>query len=768
MIFGKTLSLFLFIVLTIPVQAQKLVTGSVSDGKNGDFLSGATVMVNVQIAVTTDSLGYFQLTVPDSFFRMGRLRAEVRYLGFETQEIWLRPGENNQVRLVENVNYIKDVVISAGKVEQELVRTTVSIQNIQPYLIRNRVTTQMRDLMEQTPGVNVTDGQINIRSGSGWSYGTGSRVSVLVDGMPLMDGGTGQVLWSFLPMENIDQVEVIKGAASVMYGSSALNGVVHFRTRKPGNGEISSGSMMLGVYDLPKKESWRWNGNIRRTTSGGTFLYGHGNKRRQYTLSGQLLRDDAWRMGDQDHRGRLSYTTRFYSKDNRWQYGVNGNIMAGRSASFLLWESYEMAYTALDSSFTRNKAFRVNVDPYFSYFGKTVDHHWQTRYLFVDNRIEPGSGDPDQSNSNQYLYTEYRSDVRQWEKWGLSVHLGAVVSYSRSVANMFLGTRQAGNLAGYTQLDYKWKDLDVSAGIRYEAYRLENYSEARPVGKLGLNYRLAKGSFVRASFGQGYRFPSVSESFIRTSAGPVQIFSNTSLKSEFGYNAEIGFRQVLKPGKNSSMLLDLAIYQMGYENMMEFAFSQWELTPDLISGFGFKSVNIGKARIRGFEISAGGQQKWGRNSVKYLLGYTFSDPRNRNPDMVYAQSLTQQLTYKTTSSDTTGTWLKYRSRHLIRGDVEFERTRWSVGISYRYMSRQEAIDRAFEQGIIPVFVPGVKQAREANFNGDHVVDLRAAWKWTGKWKTTLMIANLFNEEYMSRPGDMRPPRTINLQLSFNY
>ena len=42
--------------------------------------------------------------------------------------------------------------------------------------------------MEQIPGVNITDGQANIRGGSGWSYGAGSRVLVMVDDMPLISG----------------------------------------------------------------------------------------------------------------------------------------------------------------------------------------------------------------------------------------------------------------------------------------------------------------------------------------------------------------------------------------------------------------------------------------------------------------------------------------------------------------------------------------------------------------------------------------------------
>ena len=109
---------------------------------------------------------------------------------------------------------------------------------IKPQMIENKNTTEIQTAMEQIPGVNITDGQANIRGGSGWSYGAGSRVLVMVDDMPLISGDAGQVQWKLIATENINQVEVIKGASSVLYGSSALNGVINIRTAFPSKKDI--------------------------------------------------------------------------------------------------------------------------------------------------------------------------------------------------------------------------------------------------------------------------------------------------------------------------------------------------------------------------------------------------------------------------------------------------------------------------------------------------------------------------------------------------
>ena len=130
-----------------------------------------------------------------------------------------------------------------GKYEQKIEEITVSMEVIKPSLIENKNTTNIQTAMDQVPGVNITDGQANIRGGSGWSYGAGTRVLVLVDDMPLISGDAGQVQWKLIATENINQVEVIKGASSALYGSSALNGIINIRTAFPSQKDINTNKL---------------------------------------------------------------------------------------------------------------------------------------------------------------------------------------------------------------------------------------------------------------------------------------------------------------------------------------------------------------------------------------------------------------------------------------------------------------------------------------------------------------------------------------------
>ena len=114
---------------------------------------------------------------------------------------------------------------------------------MKPSLIENKNTTNIETAIDQVPGVNITDGQANIRGGSGWSYGAGTRVLVMVDDMPLISGDAGQAQWSLIATENINQVEIIKGASSALYGSSALNGVINIRTAFPSQNDIDKNKL---------------------------------------------------------------------------------------------------------------------------------------------------------------------------------------------------------------------------------------------------------------------------------------------------------------------------------------------------------------------------------------------------------------------------------------------------------------------------------------------------------------------------------------------
>ena len=126
-------------------------------------------------------------------------------------------------------------------------------------MISNKNTTNIQTAIDQVPGVNITDGQANIKK----------SVQVLVDDMPLISGDAGH---SLISTENINQVEIIKGATSALYGSSALNGVINIRTAYPTDKPETKINFHNGIYANAKRKSLNWWGDNKKKSLWNGFF----------------------------------------------------------------------------------------------------------------------------------------------------------------------------------------------------------------------------------------------------------------------------------------------------------------------------------------------------------------------------------------------------------------------------------------------------------------------------------------------------------------
>ncbi|HRZ21715.1 MAG TPA: TonB-dependent receptor, partial [Bacteroidales bacterium] len=394
------------------------------------------------------------------------------------------------------------------------------------------------------------------------------------------------------------------------------------------------------------------------------------------------------------------------------------------------------------------KGFRITADPYANYYDARGNRHsLRTRYYKTFNRFD--GEDQSKDNGSELYYGEYQFHREFQRKWYWTI--GTAGSYAKTDAELF-GDHYSSNIALFTQLDKKFLErLSASLGLRWEHYTLDRTDdESQPVIRAGLNYQAGAFTYIRASFGQGYRYPSIAEKYTTTSLGSLNIFPNPALQPETGWSTEVGVRQGLKAG-NWLGYLDAAAFWMEYRDMMEFTFGIYmpdSATIPTLDDLGFKSLNIGQARIAGFDLMIGGSGKLLGQPVQFFAGYTYMDPVDLSADTLE------------------NNMLKYRFHHEVKGDVQWDYQAFSAGLSMIYNSHMERIDEAFEEKILgrEIF-KGLKQYRQENDNGFITFDVRFAYQINTHIRAALYIKNLFNEEYMGRPGDIQPPRNISLELS---
>jgi outer membrane cobalamin receptor len=745
------------------------ITGIVMDEK-GESLVGATVSLSDTNTVAyTNVNGYFRLFSSS----LNPVTVRITYIGYESHVENIMPvSQHLAIKLFPTSNQLNQVIVSASKSGMEVKRATVSMDVIRSYLIQNKAIVNLEGIMNQMPSVNVVDGQVNIRSGSGWSYGSGSRVLVLVDDMPFLSGDAGQVQWKFLPLENLEQIEVIKGASSVVHGSSALNGVIHIRTAKPQTKPKSSITLITGIYDQPAREEARWTSQNRYQT--GVQAY-HSQRiyNTDFMASFNFLNDMGYRFGEDDQRFRLNVnTTHRNQKLAGLRYGLNVSYMQQISTSFLLWESFERGYVSQGRNKTITEARLMSVDPHLTYQTSQSTHKVRLRYNGAINIVENTANNNNQSNRFETYLGEYQY-VFSLNKNRGTLSTGFTSSYTQSNAVLYGGLNNMLNAAPYAQFDYRYKKIHATAGYRFEYFAMNGQADDASIIRAGLNYELGKATFLRTSFGQGYRFPSIAERYIVTSVGLVNIFPNETLQAERGWTAEAGIKQGFKLSQNWNGYLDIAYFEQHYADMIEFTFGLWRDVNKvpLADAIGFKAINIGSTKISGVDLVVAGEGKLNEDlTLRFLLGYTYTLPVSLEPVRVMAiDSAGNQFNYRSSSSDTASDMLKYRYTHLFKTDVEIEWKKLIAGVSVRYNDYMRNVDAVLLDPT-PVLnvLPGVNDARRLNRSGDWIIDIRVGYKITRKFKSQLLINNVTNHEQMTRPGDLRPTRLILLQLQYTF
>lgn len=703
----------------------------------------------------TDQNGDYNFTAAESILLVSQI-------GYETKQV---DYKDTTIVLFVSSSLLNAIVVSESKRETSLKNATVSVEIISPKLIANTAPTNLEESIGRINGVQVVDNQPTIRSGSGWSYGAGSRVQVLVDGVPMLSGDAGQPLWTFVPTEGLEGVEVIKGASSVIHGSSALNGVINIKTRKPTKKSYTQVTLSQGFYDLPTRQSLHYQGNEKNTISNLTAYHTGTYNGLGITFGLNALSDEGYKMSDYDERVRGTIGLRKTVTDHNLVYGVNTTYQQGKSGSFLLWESLEYGYTALDSGATDNAVSRLSIDPYISWVKGNFSHKLNTRYLNIDNNVDNGDPTIDQSNRSNLVYAEYQSQYTI-PRIRLNATGGLVAIHTETKSPLYSGSQQATNYAAYLQLEKRWNRLSASGGARYEQFILNTRTEGKPVLRAGLNYAAAKYTYLRASYGQGYRFPSIAESFITTTVGPISIYPNEELNSETGTNLEVGVRQGFDI-KNVKFMADFAAFQMTFDNMMEFTFGQWgEVTPPLF-GAGFKTLNTGKTSVTGTEMNLSFQHTSKNLEIQGFLGYTYANSKALEPNVVIGlDNGGNQQTYINTSSDTTDFALKYRPQHLAKADVIITYKKWTLGAGVAYQSRVQNIDAAFVGFPISAFVPGVQESMDKELTSYMLMNARIGYKVAKMWSTNLILSNIANTEYAIRPADLGAPRSVRLQVTY--
>lgn len=723
-----------------------LVVGLVYDKESREPLPGATVILDKNRGTVTDADGNYSIEVSP-----GNSRISIQYVGYKTAVHYFRLHAGDTLilstGLEQEVAQMDQFVVSATKTEQRVSESTVSISILQPQSLSTGHITRPIELMNRVGAIEVLDGQASIRGGSGYSYGAGSRVLALIDGLPALSADAGSVRWNFLPLENISQVEIIKGASSVLYGSSALNGIINFRMAEPDPEGQTSFFLETGIFDSPPNRLWHWWDTPRMYGSASfSHIKKYGNT--GVALGSFILTDNGYRRLNDEHLGRVNLRlSRNHSRLQELNYGITLHGGYNKKRDFILWEDAWQG-ALKQSPLTENllQGSFIAIDPYITFASsEKTSHELRIRLQNTNNHF------PEQSQNNSKassLYSEFQ--VRHRFNPLLQIHTGLAQNLSR-VKSQLYGNHHGWNAAAYSQLEINpGNRISVQAGIRLEHNTLNGVADKLvPLLRAGANYRAGKLTFLRASFGQGYRFPSIAEKHAATSLGAVRIFPNPWIMPESGWGVEAGLKQGIIT-QTIDALFDIALFYTRNSDLIEYVFGIYPIPETNDFDFGFRATNIEHSRVYGLEIEFRVNHNTGmfRNTISG--GYVFMNPVEFDPR----------------TNTNTGVYLKFRRKHAASLNLSTSYGPMEIGIHFRARSRILNIDDVFlneltREQILPGFYDYWQQNSTAHF----ITDLSLGYSLSSQYRISLAVKNVFNVEYMGRPGDIQPHRNMSLRIS---
>ncbi|MFT6205242.1 MAG: outer membrane receptor protein involved in Fe transport, partial [Spirosomataceae bacterium] len=248
-------SLFACLLFTTTLYAQTTITGKITDADTKEPLIGVSIQVKGKIIGTiTNTNGEFSLSTstPVPF------KVIVSSVGYQVQEVDITSENANIIiALTEQSIMGQEIVVSASRVEESVMRAPAAVEKMNIKAIREAAAPSFYDALANMKGVDMTTQGLLFKSVNMRGFGaTGNvRTVQMIDGMDNQAPGLNFAVDNIVGMPELDveSVELLPGAASALYGPNALNGIILMNSKSPFIYQGLSASLKGGVMNASNR-----------------------------------------------------------------------------------------------------------------------------------------------------------------------------------------------------------------------------------------------------------------------------------------------------------------------------------------------------------------------------------------------------------------------------------------------------------------------------------------------------------------------------------
>lgn len=562
------------------------------------------------------------------------------------------PPKSDTMHMVPDQHVLGEVVVTATRTPKALKDVPVVTRLITADEIRKTDATNIQDLLtEEIPGLEFGYAMSQETSLNMSGFG-GSAVLFLVDGERLAGETMDNVDYNRLNLDNVGQVEIVKGASSALYGANAVGGVVNLITKET-------------------KEPWHLNLNSRYRSAGNEWRSGgdlnfntgrwNSNTTVQYSTVETIRLTGAF---DTESKIHEIFGGNTLNVKERLTYHVNDNLR----------------FIARGGYFAR-VSNRANYDDHYHDYSGGLRSVWQidaTQNLelsysydqYDKARYTGGERTHDHDYSNRQhiahgLYTKF------WGANGLTV--GADCMYDFLSTYQFAGNNSHAQttLDAFVQFDYNplsW--LNIVASVR-DDYFSESDNNAL-TARLATMFKL-KPLSIRASYAGGFRAPTLKEMYMCFDMAGIQmIYGNPDLKPEKSHNINLALE---RNGHVQHGILagSYSLTLSGYYNYYTSRITTTDYPGDDEREEGAVYTNEDGVKVLGIDLNARYRTVMGLGAS---LSYNYLHIGNRSIDSQFSQprphSATWRLDYDKQICSTYGIYTSLSGRYLAKAQSRYE------------------------------------------------------------------------------------------------
>ncbi len=771
---GCCMALLLMIAFAFSASEDASASYSSLSGKVIDKETNSIVSF-VTVKVTKTGSGEYMQTASDisgaySFQQLdeGVYEITATHVGYAEyrNSIYLQQGSAKVLDIFLELAAIETqrINVTSTKTEVTLQQTpsSISIASSEEFSKKNILT--FDNVMEQVQGVTlnrssgINVSSLSIRGSSDVAGGgIGNRVLLLLDGRPSLTGDSKGALWSLIPVSLIERTEVVKGAFSSLYGSSAIGGVVNVITKKPTYKPYTGVNLKYGFYEK-LNDSLKFNDNLQ-SFSGADFIHSNTLNKFSYLLNFDYLQNDGHAqqtkygfygligkftydlLSNRDLELTLQYTDSKSDFPHYWKKDAGQPADPYKVAEYYLGDEIKKKTQSFDLSYRAvpNSSSKYSTKFYYYYLNSNSIYNPQNpvSIQFADSGTALNTF-INSFNFGNISQVDFQLGSSNYFIAGFDFQVNIVESQPEEI---LYGNQQMNNFGIFVQDQFKiLKEsngnsiLASTVGMRADYNKLISGSESFQLSpKISFVFspnttnRIFENTAWRLLAGRAFRNPSIAEIYFKKELfGGIEFVYNPDLQPEDMISAEFGFRKQY----DNRFTFDFSLFYNYYNNLIQYV--------NIGSGiYGpFQVRNVAKAQIKGFEayIDYNSSISLGGNDLSYYfnVGYTYLNARDL-------------------SQGRDNDYLPYKPSHNMNFTVNFGFDDFDLNVNGRYLSQiDEVLFYDYEEP-------------DAYF----LLNSKLS-KTFGNLTAFLAVNNLLNSSYQELERIQAPNRNYTGGFSFNF